>query len=146
MMRSPNTIYAQPAAGQSIELFLRVYEPDRGRDLTGGVGLPAASLIHGDARRLSGKAACDAINDPDRTIPVQTVPAAAWRAATACRPNHPAFNPVRWERFFNLDSAQEAVLADCTDAGYQARHRTKPEQKGGFYSNRDSAYVYAHLS
>src|SRR3954471_20734791 len=38
--RAPNTIYARPAAGQSIELFLRVYEPDRGNDLTGGVGLP----------------------------------------------------------------------------------------------------------
>jgi hypothetical protein len=144
--RAPNTVYARPQAGQSIELFLRVYEPDRGRDLTGGVGMPAASVVLAGGKRLNGNAACAQINDPDRSIPVQTVPAASWRAATACRPNHPAFDPVRFERFFNLDYAQEAVLADCTDAGYQARHRTPPEQKGGFYSNRDSAYIYAHLS
>jgi hypothetical protein len=53
---------------------------------------------------------------------------------------------VRWERFFNLDYASASVLTDCTDAGYQARHQDEPEQRGGLYSNRDSAYIYSHLS
>src|SRR3954454_22718490 len=43
--RAANTVYAQPASGQPVELFLRVYEPDRGRDLTGGVGLPHAVVV-----------------------------------------------------------------------------------------------------
>jgi hypothetical protein len=145
-VRAPNTIYARAQTGQPIELAYRVYEPDRGRDLTGDTGLPEAVLVLADGTELTGEAACRAINDADRSITVQTVPAATWRAATSCRPNHPAFDPIRWERFFNIDYATASVLADCTEAGYQARHQDDPEQRGGFYSNRDSAYIFAHLS
>jgi hypothetical protein len=144
--RAPNTIYARPGPGQAIELFLRIYEPDRGHDLTGGVALPSATLVLADGSTVTGEDACEQINDADRSIPTQTVPAAGWQAATSCRPNHPAFDPVRWERFFNLDYATQAVLIDCTEAGYAARHETPPEQRGGFYSNKDSAYIYSHLS
>jgi hypothetical protein len=144
--RAPNTIYAQPGVGQPIELAYRVYEPDRGRDITGDTGLPEHVLVLADGTELSGEAACQAINDADRSIPTQTVPAPTWRAATACRPNHPAFDPIRWERFFNLDYATASVPADCTDAGYTARHQEEPEVRGGFYSNRDSAYIFSHLS
>jgi hypothetical protein len=144
--RAPNTIYARAAPGQAIELFYRVYEPDRGLDLDGGVGLPRQTVVLADGTALAGEDACGAVNDADRTIPVQTVPAAGWQAATSCRPNHPAFDPVRWERFFNLDYATQSVFTDCTEAGYEARHQTPPEQRGGFYSNKDSAYIYAHVS
>jgi hypothetical protein len=144
--RAPNTIYARPQPGQPIELAYRVYEPDRGRDLTGDTGLPEASVVMADGTVLEGEAACAAINDTDRSITVQTIPAPVWRGATSCRPNHPAFDPVRWERFFNLDYSSASVPADCTDAGYQARHQDEPEVRGGLYSNRDSAYIYAHLS
>ena len=137
--RRPNTLYARPERPDSpIELLYRVYEPDRGRDLTGSTGLPAPSE------------SCGAINDPDRSIPVQTVPAASWRAATSapgCDPaTNPAYDPVRWERFFNLEYATEAVVTDCTAAGMELRRREPAPEKGGFYSNRDNAYIYAHLS
>jgi hypothetical protein len=148
--RARNTLYAQPAQGKPIELALRVYEPDRGLDLTGGVGLPRVRLVlaHGTAK--NGTAACAAINDPDRSIPVQTISPALWKAgysAPGCDPQTaPAYDPVRWERFFNIDYASLAVPADCTPAGRAARLAAPHEQKGGFYSNRDSAYIYAHLS
>ena len=92
--RAPNTLYAQPHGDAPIELAYRVYEPDRGRDLTGGTGLPA-----------SRTSPASAINDPNRDITVQTIEPELWRAGTACRPGHPAFDPVRWERFFNIDYA-----------------------------------------
>jgi hypothetical protein len=38
------------------------------------------------------------------------------------------------------------VISDCTEAGRQARLAMDADLKGGFYSNRDSAYIYAHLS
>ena len=144
--RRPNTIYAQPAPGEAIELFHRVYEPDRGLDLTGGVGLPRARLVTAAGDTLTGEAACAAVNDPDRSIPVQTIAPELWRAGTACRPAHPAFDPIRWERFFNLDYASASVPADCTEQGFLARRQVKPQLQGGFYSNRDSAYVFTHLS
>ena len=144
--RAANTIYARPAPGESIELAYRVYEPDRGRDLTGDTGLPSATVVLANGQRLTEGAACTAINDPDRSITVQTVPAAGWRAATRCRPNHPAFDPPRFERFFNIDYSTSSVFTDCTEAGYQARHQAPVQSRGGLYSNKDSAYIYAHLS
>jgi hypothetical protein len=144
--RAANTIYAQPAAGEAIELAYRVYEPDRGHDLTGGTGLPEAAVVRADGTTLRGTAACEAINDANRDITVQTVPAATWQAATSCREGHPAFDPVRWERFFNLDYSTASVPADCTDAGFTARRQAPAPVRGGLYSNKDSAYVYAHLS
>lgn len=144
--RGANTLYARPAAGEPIELAYRVYEPDRGRDLTGGSGLPEAVLIGSDGTEVTGEAACAQVNDPNRQITLQTIRPEAWRAATACRPAHPAFDPIRWERFFNLDYSSASVPADCTEAGFAARRMLEPELRGGLYSNRDSAYVFAHLS
>ncbi len=148
--RTPNTIYAQPAAGASIELLYRVYEPDPGLDLTGGTGLPVPTLKRADGSTTTGAAACAAINAADRSIPVQTVPAATWQGARSTPPcdpqTNPAYNPPRWERFFNLNYAQLAVISDCTAEGRQQRLAMGAELQGGFYSNRDSAYIYAHLS
>jgi hypothetical protein len=148
--RDRNTLYAQPAGDAPIELAYRVYEPDPGRDLTGGTGLPAPHLRLADDSELNGAAACDRINDPNREITIQTVPAAVWkgaRSAPGCDPaTNPAHDPIRWERFFNIDYASLAVISDCTEAGRDARLGMDAELKGGFYSNRDSAYIYAHLS
>ncbi|MEA2124029.1 MAG: hypothetical protein QOI80_811 [Solirubrobacteraceae bacterium] len=144
--RARNTVYAQTGSDAPIELAYRVYEPDRGLDLTGGTGLPRADVVQADGTVLRGQAACAAINDANRDIPVQTIAPELWKAGTSCRPNHPAFDPVRWERFFNLDYATQSVLLDCTEAGFMARRTQQPERKGGLYSNRDTSYVFAHLS
>jgi hypothetical protein len=148
--QAPNTLYAQPGPGASIELLYRVYEPDRGLGLTGGTRLPRPVLKLADGSTAKRAEACALINDPDRSIPVQTVPAATWqnaRSTPPCNPEtNPAYNPPRWERFFNLNYAQLAVVSDCTEEGRQARLEQEPEVQGGFYSNRDSAYLYVHLS
>jgi hypothetical protein len=148
--RAANTIYAQPAAGASIEMLYRVYSPDAGYGLSGGVDLPHVTLVSADGTRATGDAACSAVNDPDRSIPVQTIAPAVWdaaRAAPGCdAKTNPAYDPVRWERFFNLNYAQLAVVSDCTPEGRQARLAMGAQVQGGFYSNKDSAYIYAHLS
>lgn len=148
--RAPNTLYAKPAEGASIELLFRVYEPDRGYDLNGGVALPQPTLVGADGTRHGGRATCAAVNDPDRSIPVQTISPALWQAARATPPcdpaTNPAYDPPRWERFFNLNYAQLAVISDCTPEGRAGRLAMGAEVQGGFYSNRDSAYVYVHLS
>jgi hypothetical protein len=148
--RAPNTIYAKPGTGASIEMLFRVYSPDAGYGLSGGVGLPRPTLVAADGTRTIGDGACKAVNDPDRSIPAQTISPAVWdaaRAAPGCDPKtNPAYDPVRWERFFNLNYAQLAVISDCTPEGRQARLAMGAQVQGGFYSNRDSAYIYAHLS
>jgi hypothetical protein len=148
--RTPNTLYAQPGAGAAIELAYRVYEPDPGEDLTGGTGLPRPVLRLADSSEARGEAACAQVNDPNREIVIQTVPAALWQSARSspgCDPEtNPAYDPIRWERFFNINYASLAVISDCTEAGRQGRLSMEAELQGGFYSNRDSAYIYAHLA
>jgi hypothetical protein len=148
--RERNTIYGNQQPGGAIELFYRIYEPDRGFDLTGGVGLPSAELELADGTVVDQEAACGQINDPDREIPVDDVPAATWLAVRSTPPcdaeTNPGYDPARWERFFNINYAITAVAADCTEAGRAARLSQQPASQGGFYSNRDSAYIYAHLA
>ncbi len=148
--RAQNTLYARADAGKPIELLYRVYEPDRGLDLAGGSGLPRPELVTSDGSVLRDAAACQAINDPDREITVQTTPAPEWQAAVrspGCDPDtNPAYNPARWERFFNIDYASLGVITDCTPQGFAARRGMATQPKGGLYSNRDNAYVFSHLS
>jgi hypothetical protein len=148
--REPNTIYGNQSGDRPIELLYRVYEPDPGRDLTGGTGLPAQELVRADGTTASGDAACAEVNDPNREIPVDTIPADLWRTGRSTPPcdaeTNPAYDPPRWERFFNIEYAALAVVSDCTDEGREARLSTQPEVRGGFYSNRDSAYIYSHLA
>ena len=148
--RAPNTLYARTGDGSAIELFYRVYEPDRGLDLDGGTGRPEPELVRADGTTARGGAACAQVNDADRSIPQQTIPADLWRAgrnAPGCDgATNPAYDPVRWERFFNIDYAQQAVLVDCTTQGRSQRLSSPPAERGGFYSNRDNAYIFAHLS
>ena len=148
--RKPNTLYAKPAAGAAIELFLRVYEPDPGYGLTGGTALPRPILTLGDGSRLKGELACESINDADRTIPTQTIPAGLWtgaRNSPGCDGDtNPGYDPIRWERFFNVNYASLAVITDCTEEGREQRLAMGGDLQGGFYSNRDSAYIYAHLA
>ena len=148
--RKPNTLYAQPGPAASIEVVHRVYEADGRLDLTGGVGLPRQVLRSEGGGDLRGEAACAAVNDPNREVTVQTIPAAAWLAARnspGCDGDtNPAYDPIRWERFFSINYASLAVITDCTEAGREARLAMPVESEGGFYSNRDSAYIYAHLA
>jgi hypothetical protein len=148
--RAPNTLYARTANDASIEVFYRVYEPDRGRDLDGGTGLPEPELVRANGSTARGGAACAEVNEADRSIPRQTISPALWqfgRNAPGCDGStNPAYDPVRWERFFNIDYAQQAVLLDCTNQGRSQRLASPPAERGGFYSNRDNAYIFAHLS
>jgi len=152
--REANTLYAKPqgatAAITAIEVFYRVYEPDRGLGLLGGKPLPRPRLELADGSVLRGEQACAAINDPNREITVDTTPEYQWetaRAAPGCDgETNPAYDPPRWERFFTFEFAAVSVITDCTEAGREARQADTPEVKGGNYSNRDSAYIYSHLA
>ena len=50
-------------------LLWRVYVPDRGRDLRGGVALPQPRLTLADGTGLKGQAACTALTPPGGGLP-----------------------------------------------------------------------------
>lgn len=80
-----NTIYVIPDAGPITEvadghtyelnlLMFRVYVPDLGTDLTGGVGLPRPTLKLADGTVLKGQALCDAVDSQSKALGRTRVP------------------------------------------------------------------------
>jgi hypothetical protein len=146
-----NELKAPATASFASELVLRVYEPDRGRDLTGGVGLPRPEIVNADGSRVRGlSSVCAAVNDPDRSIErtVQDIPASVWDGLVQTPGprsdprTSPAFEPPQWERFFS----QLFSAGVFTQAAGNPRPMGGMEETGGFYSNRDTRYVVTHLS
>lgn len=146
-----NTLSAPSSDTASSEIVLRVYEPDRGQDLTGGVGLPKPEIVNADGsveRRLSS--VCSAVNDPDRGLArtVQSISPATWQALVntpgpkANPATSPAFDPPQWERFFQQGFSGGVF----TQAAGNPRPLTNMVDAGGFYSNRDTRYILTHLS
>ena len=80
-----NELYAVPDSGPITEtsgsatyeldlLMLRVYVPDKGRDLTGGVGLPQPRLQLADGTKLRGQALCNALDSQSKALGYVRVP------------------------------------------------------------------------
>lgn len=142
--RAANTVYAGAAAGTEAQLVYRVYLPDDASDPTGGGGLPDVSVVGADGQALTGAAACAAVNQPDRTIPVVTTPLPLWQATrktAGCPATFPALSTVRWERFFSLADAVGTLAADCRNAPAPT---PSPADVGGYYSNGDIRYLFTY--
>ena len=57
-----NTLYAEPQAGARQDILYRVYVPDRGRNRSGGTGVPKPALKRADGRILRCQSLFDEIN------------------------------------------------------------------------------------
>lgn len=134
--RAPNTVYlgseGRPTYHGSV--VYRVYLPDRGRNQFGGTGLPEVAVRLPDGTEVDQPAACSAptnqpstgVNDVDRRS-----------SGSSVRELSTASDPLDWERFFNMP--RSVVRAASEDAATA----TSSEQQGGFFSDRNNAYVYA---
>jgi hypothetical protein len=143
--RAANTVYAGATAATEAQLLYRVYLPDDPADPTGGGGLPDVALVTADGLTLTGAAACQAVNQPDRTIPVVATPLALWQATRktpGCPATFPALPAVRWERFFSLADAVATLAADCRSAPAPT---STPADIGGYYSNGDIRYLFTYV-
>ncbi|MDQ2621504.1 MAG: hypothetical protein M3Y45_00525 [Actinomycetota bacterium] len=145
--RVTNTLYAPPEDGVQ-ELIYRVYLPDRGRDSRGGVRLPKPVVELADGSRLTGSAACAAINHPVREITPQTVPAPYYSLLVntpgADKETVPAFSPVHWENFFNTQLSLSIYKRGTPSEGDRAR--LPQAQEGGQYSNEDARYITTSIN
>ena len=140
--RSPNTIYLGLAGQRAVsgEIMYRVYVPDVGRDPSGGVGVPEASmrLPDGSEQRL-----------PVRCQPRDSSPGQALDDAHAnsdgggLAPANPAVSdPIYWEAFASYAQAYTYPLANSPAAA--TRDALVPRDRlGGFLSNIDNAYTLA---
>ncbi|MFJ4675518.1 hypothetical protein [Kitasatospora sp. NPDC088783] len=140
--RAANTLYAGVPGQRDIALLYRVYLPDRGRDATGGTGLPRPSLHLADGTTVTGRAACDAVRAQHRaTLPLTSLAPDTYRALRD-QPGKPAGFPADpspvWHTFYN-----SATTIACA---FQGQCGGTPAKSGGQYSNRDNEYVSVEVS
>jgi len=139
--RTTNTLYAG-APGQTSQLVLyRVYLPDNGRDITGGVGVPQPRLTLADGRVLTGAAACGALNASTAKPAVAMLPMATYLALRD-QPGKPATFPARatpfWQSYYNTQFG-----IGCTYYGLCAGTPARVNQQ---YANIDNKYVSTQAS
>jgi len=144
--RAPNTIYTQTTDPDTrLGMSIRNYLPDRGRDGTGDAGLPKLTLNLADGTNLRGKAACAQL-DPIEDVSKSTFPPSLWKSLVASSPdpvNAPAFDPPRWERFWN---ALYSVAGIFIDDPAERAATYPPTDVGGFQSNPDTRYLTTQIS
>jgi hypothetical protein len=139
--RAVNTLYAGVPGQQSIALIYRVYVPDRGRDATGGAGLPRPTLHLADGTTVAGPAVCTAVHADTGRLPLTTLPPATYDTLRD-QPGKPAGFPAQpqpiWHAFYN-----PAFSLACA---YQGACSGTPARTGGQYSNIDNQYVDTYVS
>lgn len=152
-VRAANTLYTgtgQTAAPNTTGTFiLRVYVPDRGRDETGGVGLPTVTL---ESTALPGTRPADSACK-DLAKPVLAGPNDVVKAASG--PPIPAGVDVagqptpRWTKFTNLVQALNVNVTDnpALDSFTQPVSALEAAGgKGAFLSNVHNSYVFTSLN
>ena len=137
----PNTLAAGVSGQHTQVLIYRVYVPDKGKDPTGGVGLPQVSVTLANGTVSTGNAMCKAVHAEKGFPPSQKFPLATYlslRDQPGQLPTFPALNPPVFWRAFDV-----TALVGCI---YRGSCGGTPELNPGQYSNLDNAYVVAAVN
>ncbi len=148
----PNTVYAGVAgqpAGQAFTIAARVYLPDKGRDFTGGVGVPTASYVAAGGTTSTGQAACAALaTKPGANNLVNINPILFPESkiqqllALSSSPEHPATDPAAWYKYFGPSWILAPYYAGTAD---QAMIASLPLTATGLGANPANGYVFTWL-
>jgi len=141
--RAPNTLYTGTGQNGAPNLqgtfIYRIYIPDSGRDDTGGVGLPTATIEPEGSEGGGEPSPCAAVEKPKASGVNEAV---AGQAA----PDRPATSqsgPPKWRKFVNLLSAISVNVTGSPTVG--PADLDQLGGSGGFLSNLDNAYVSAPI-
>jgi hypothetical protein len=145
--RPDNTVYTGITdPNELVHLSMRNYIPDRGRDGSGGVGLPEVTLTLADGSTLTGDAMCAALRTTKEQTVNATFPISLYESLVAAQPdptNAPSQNPVHWERFWNAAYSIAGLFIEDQDL----RAATyPPKEAGGLAANPDTRYLFAGTS
>ncbi|MDV6270841.1 hypothetical protein [Rhodococcus globerulus] len=102
----PNTLYAGVPGQDRISLLYRIYLPDNGRDLTGGVGLPEPELRLSGGQVLRGDALCSAVNADNSILKPASLPLDTYKTLRD-QPGKPATFPAEqapvWRAYYSAE-------------------------------------------
>src|SRR4051812_726 len=142
----PNTIYVDPSKNPTGFFTLRVYVPDRGLDVTGGVGIPQVTWRPNTEGAPAVVSPCTQTQKPT----VSTISEAyAQQDGPATGPPFPGRPVPRWHKFTNLCQAGDDLLFDNPYGDQLPDSGQSPCSNfgsGGFLSNMDNAYIYTGLT
>jgi len=139
-----NTLYDSVNAGEKSVLIYRVYVPNQGKDMKGGVALPKVELTLANGSVLSGVEACEALASDTDLLPIPKVPAGTYAYLRGS--GNPAQNSlieengkqtVKWKAAYNAVYTNKcSFLNQCEES---------PERQVNWYANLDNQYVSAFL-
>lgn len=145
--REPNAIYA--GAQGLLQMCLRVYLPDPGRDATGDVGLPRYEGLAADGTPLSPEQVLAQWNQPLSAGLAAGMTLQQWKALRDAPDNDPgldpasipARNPPVMERFFNSKYNFVGVFKTP-----EARAAIAHQVETGFGGSPNITYMFAWVS
>lgn len=146
--RARNTIYTtngtKVSPPGSVVIIYRVYEPDRGLDITGGVGLPGFEVVSATGQSVS-LTGCQSDSLPDLGVTERLANAGASGASPLPNTGLGSRNPPVWVRYTNPASGVVTGALDNELTGtnlYPFLYTlTNTLPSGGFFENIDNAYV-----
>jgi hypothetical protein len=141
--RAPNTVYTgtgQNGAPNTSGTFIyRIYIPDKGRDDTGGVGLPTVTVEPASGTGGGEPSPCAGQEKPK----AEGVNDAVAQQALPDRPATSATQNPRWRKFVNVASSVAVGVTGAPAVGPADLDRLGGS--GGFLSNLDNAYVSSFI-
>ena len=149
--RARNTLYTGTGQGGTPNFdgtfIYRVYVPDRGRDESGGVGVPTVTLETTSGGRPP-KSACTHFAKPSGASVNRQVAASNGLPAPTPAPGR---SPPVWRKFINLPrSFAETILdneyTDPARMSYEHSAAYDLGGHGGFLSNIHNAYLYTPIA
>jgi hypothetical protein len=141
-----NTIYVDPSKNPAGFFTLRVYVPDRGRDATGGVGIPQVTWQPNSEGAPAFASPCRDTQKPTVSAISETY---AQQDGPDTGPPVPGRPSPSWHKFTNLCQAGDDLLFENPIGDNLPDSGQRPCDNfgsGGFLSNMDNAYVYTGIS
>ena len=142
----PNTIYVDPQSNPVGFFTLRVYVPDRGRDVTGGVGIPQVTWQPNSEGVPAFTSPCRDTQKPSISAITDTY---AQQDGPETGPPLPGRPEPQWHKFTNLCQAGDDLFFDNPYGDTLPDSGQRPCDNfgsGGLLSNMDNAYVYTGIN
>ena len=132
-----NTLFDFAESGSKSTLIYRVYVADEGKDIQGGVTLPAVELTLSSGEQLFGQQACDVLQVDTDELAIPLVPMETYAKIRSNPAFSPAKQPAIWRAAYNGQfGIQCAFLGQCDGT---------PQRQVSYYANADNQYISTFL-